>query len=192
MTAKTAEWYNKAFGTSDEYHGSYQDSRYLPLWTAIVSMLFPEERVLDIGCGPGQFAQMCVEHGHEYIGVDFSKVAIDMAIKLALERTLFIQRDVSLLQPLPFMVNYDLIGVVTFVEVLEHLDNDIEVLDYYAKDKPVILTVPDFMAEGHVRCFNNEGEIRDRYTNFMFTRIEKIGRIFVAQGQSRNHKLVPQ
>jgi SAM-dependent methyltransferase len=185
MKAKTSEWYDKVFAENDEYNRHYDQSRYFDLWTAIVHMLFPREKVLDIGCGPGQFAQMCVDHGHDYVGVDFSQVAIETAVGMEIPHAYFIHADVSKLGMLP--VDYDKIDVVTFVEVLEHIDNDIEVLGYYAQGKPVILTLPDFMAISHVRSFNDENEIRERYKNFLFTRIERVGHIFVVQGQSRNH-----
>src|ERR1700728_3980938 len=36
-------------------------------------------RILDMGCGPGMFAQVCAELGHDATGMDFSRRMIATA-----------------------------------------------------------------------------------------------------------------
>lgn len=45
-------------------------------------------RILDMGCGPGVFAQVCAELGHDVTGVDFSRRMILTAESLAADRGL--------------------------------------------------------------------------------------------------------
>ncbi|MGQ8335487.1 class I SAM-dependent methyltransferase [Sunxiuqinia sp. A32] len=47
--------------------------------------------ILDLGCGPGLYAEKFAEKGHKVTGVDFSKSSIDYAVCKAKERDLDIE-----------------------------------------------------------------------------------------------------
>ena len=47
----------------------------------IDEMIEPGSRILDLGCGPGLYAQGLAQKKHQVIGVDFSKNSIDYARK---------------------------------------------------------------------------------------------------------------
>ena len=65
----------------DKYLVSPRDSTYYHLWRAVLDKLKPRCSILDVGCGPGQFAKLCVEDGHLCVGIDFSQVAIEQGRK---------------------------------------------------------------------------------------------------------------
>lgn len=45
----------------------------------ISNHLHHHSRVLDLGCGPGLYAELLQEQGHEVTGIDFNKASIDYA-----------------------------------------------------------------------------------------------------------------
>lgn len=69
---------------------------------AVLSMLSPVEgkRVLDIGCGPGLYAEWLIEHGAQVVGLDISGEMVERARQRLGDRATFYQHDIS--QPLVF------------------------------------------------------------------------------------------
>jgi 2-polyprenyl-3-methyl-5-hydroxy-6-metoxy-1,4-benzoquinol methylase len=67
------------------------------LFTASQLLPPPPARVLDFGCGGGQFALMLARKGYEVVGIDFAKTAIKMARENAqaagLDNVRFFRRD---------------------------------------------------------------------------------------------------
>lgn len=58
------------------------------------------------------------------------------------------------------------------LEVLEHLDKDIEIILKIKRNTKVYFSVPNFNSEGHVRVFKNENDIVERYKDcFIFNDI---------------------
>ena len=51
----------------------------------------PEMKILDLGCGPGLYAELLAQKGHSIIGVDYSENSIQYATKRAKERQLNIE-----------------------------------------------------------------------------------------------------
>jgi SAM-dependent methyltransferase len=60
------------------------------IWRETLRRILPEGklRILDIGCGPGVFTQVCTELGHDVTGMDFSERMIATARSLAEDRGL--------------------------------------------------------------------------------------------------------
>ncbi len=81
ISVKNSSFYDDRFSKVDKYLVSPRDSPYYPLWRAVLDNLEPRCSILDVGCGPGQFAKLCVEEGHPYVGIDFSQVAIEQGGK---------------------------------------------------------------------------------------------------------------
>lgn len=69
---------------------------------AVLSLLPPIQgkQVLDIGCGPGLYADWLVEHGAQVVGFDISGKMVERARQRIGERGRFYQHDIS--QPLTF------------------------------------------------------------------------------------------
>lgn len=117
---------------------------------------------LDIGCGPGQLAALLRDKGLEsYLGFEFSSEHIeqarvacpefDFAVADAFETDLFETR------------NYD---AVICTEFLEHVDGDTDVLAKLSSGTHFFGSVPNFPGKGHVRHFEAEQEVENRYAPF--------------------------
>ena len=157
---KDSEYYDEKYSNSLEYNKRPEDCVYYNLWSTILKSISKTEKILDIGCGSGQFAELAIKKGYKYSrGVDFSKVSIDIAkINNKSNKGKFIVGDVT--NPDIYNVEYD---VVVICEVLEHIDNDIGVLKNIKSGKHIIATVPSYDSAGHVRFFNVAKEVCNRY-----------------------------
>jgi predicted TPR repeat methyltransferase len=160
--AASSAYYDAVFAESPKYAVSGQDSGYAPVWERVVAGLRAQgaKRILDLGCGPGQFAQYLSAAWPEvkYIGLDFSTVAVAKA-RQRCPQHLFEQRDLTVtnLDDLP---SFD---TVVCTEVLEHIENDREVLAALPEGSAIAASVPNFDAFGHIRFFRDEAEVRKRY-----------------------------
>ena len=156
-----AEVYDAAYdGSIEEYTQHFSQSRYLPVWLAIADRIKPGSRVLEIGCGPAQLATMLIERGviGAYVGFDFSPNAIELARK-NLPGYRFEIDDARTTQ-LVTEVEWDL-AICT--EVLEHIVDDLWVLERIPAGRQVLATVPDFDYESHVRFFKDVDAVHARY-----------------------------
>jgi len=179
---KGREYYNNAYINTDKYKYNYKESEYYFIWINILGLI-KKEKIFEGGCGTGQFAKMLIDNGKNYqLGIDFSKEAIRIA------------KDMNPGNEDKFEVR-DLLGKIEIdydlflcLEVLEHIDNDLEVLGKIKKDKKVILSVPNFINYAHVRKFKNKEEIITRYgklikiNNIEIYEFSGKSKIFVIQG----------
>jgi SAM-dependent methyltransferase len=158
-----AEYYDKRF-LSDEHWGEhYTQSCYYFIWTVCIDRLRRSNpvRILEIGCGPGQLAAAIHDANVacSYTGIDFSRIAIDLARKACPPHFDFriedaVESDV-----------YSTIGYDTLVttEFLEHINDDLGVLDKVRSGTRIIATVPNFPYVSHVRHFIDSNSVRQRY-----------------------------
>lgn len=164
-----ANYYDEAYGgTVAEYTVHYSESRYLPLWEAISTRIEQGARILEIGCGPAQLATLLFDHGlpGAYVGFDFSPAAIALA-RQNLPEQRFEVGDARTSQ-LVTGPDYD---VIICTEVLEHIVDDILVLERIPAGRQVLATVPNFDYESHVRFFHDVGEVQARYSH-LFSELE--------------------
>lgn len=112
------EWY--------AHDGRYADRNELPIlapnWNhkKIISFLAPlKGRVLDVGCGVGNFLAWAEARGWEAWGIDFDKDAIEAGKKTFGLQNLFVE-DIADFARMRGDKRFDL---VTFFDVLEHIDN---------------------------------------------------------------------
>lgn len=155
--------YKKSCDNKTEYSYDPDKCIYYNLWAKIIDFLTTEERVIDFGCGVGQFSKLAVKNRINYIlGIDFS----DFAISKAKEDNPDIQFMCKNLydEDIFLMKDFD---TAIFCEVLEHISDDIGVISKIPSGKRVIITLPTFNAESHVRYFLNTKEISDRYENIL-------------------------
>jgi len=163
---RSSEYYDKAF-KRDRWYEHYTKSEYYPLWTIIEDRISKVLSIiiLDIGCGPGQFASFLADKKYtNYIGLDFSKTAIEQAKRIC-PHFEFMIADIFETDILS-VKNYDL---VICTEVLEHVENDFEILKKIKKGTRFLGTVPNFPFPSHVRCFNDAVEVIARYKQFFVT-----------------------
>lgn len=154
-------------GAGGSYHKHYTQSINYSEWKEVMSFLYLLDRstkILEIGCGPGQFANMLFDYGFlNYIGFDYSTEGIALAKKSNPNHAeqFFVadgfQTDLMLEE-------YDL--VICF-EVLEHIQRDLELLQRIRSGTKMLLSVPNFDDPNHVRFFHSAEEVRARYQNVM-------------------------
>jgi len=149
-------WYDEAYKVSLEYKKEPEDSRYYPVWNKALSLI-NDERVVDFGCGSGQFGKLLLKNGKNFVGgIDFSVEAISIARRLN-PNGKFILCDLLGDVQIP---EYDLI---TCFEVLEHIVQDLGVVKKIDSGKRFIFSVPNYDYRSHVRKFNSEADIVERY-----------------------------
>ena len=163
-------WYNEAYAKSTEYRKEPEDSIYIEVWNKAISLI-KNERILDFGCGPGQFAKLLLKNGKRFVkGYDFSNEAIILAQRANPQhKRLFVVKDLLKIEKVPA---YDL--VICF-EVLEHITQDLEVIKKVGSGKRFIFSVPNYDYKSHVRKFETEDEIIQRYSKLLD--VEQIFRI---------------
>jgi len=157
-------YYDEKFVRRDHWRQHYTESRYYPLWAIIVDRIerIKPELILDVGCGSGQFANLLQDkHVEKYIGVDFSPARIEWARKICPEFRFEVE-DVFKSNIIE-ATNAD---CVVFLEFLEHIEKDIDVISKVREGAYVIASVPNFPATGHVRYFESVGEVITRYEPF--------------------------
>lgn len=161
---RSSEWYDHAFGRSQEYQAAYNYSRYYFLWAVMVDRVRREglKRVLEIGCGTGQLAAFLFDYGiTEYVGLDFSATAISYARRLAPAGRFIV--DDARHSNIYSEVEHD---VLICTEVLEHIADDVAVVSRFQPRKRCIFSVPNFGHESHVRFFSDSASVSDRYGPF--------------------------
>lgn len=152
--------------TKSNYHGLYK---------FVKDLINKEEKILEIGCGTGQFADMLIKDNFNYIlGIDFSNQGIDMC-KERCKKDCFLCNNIY-----DFCFNTIDFDVAISLEVFEHLEKDVDVINKLPKDKRLIFSVPTYDDIAHVRFFNNENEIINRF-EFLFCKfnVHKLGKIFI-------------
>jgi len=175
---RTAEYYDDVFERQEAYRCPPEESHYYPLWLAVLSLIKDPVRILDVGCGPGQFAALCAGEGHEYVGLDWSQVAIEIGREGPGEFHLVdLQQDRT-----HFKDDYD---VATFIEFLEHVPDDLEILADVPQGRTVILTVPDYPGAEHFRFFSDLDQVTHRYQSLI-----TVAARMILSGKSRQGRSV--
>ena len=160
---KPATWYNKHYKQSEEYRKEPEEIFYYPMWKHAISWI-GSENIIDLGCGPGQFANLLFKENKNLISaVDFSSQAIDMA-KKANPGHEEVFKVGNILLPAIFNVDYR--TAVSF-EVLEHINNDIGVIRYLKRGTKFIFSVPNYDYTSHVRFFKHKTKILERYSPYL-------------------------
>lgn len=161
---KDAAWYDASFEDRAHWKRHYSESAYYFLWTVISDRICSQEppRVLEIGCGSGQLAELLHDRGMSgYCGLDFSPKRIAHARKRC-PSCRFEVADVfesDLLET----ANYD---VVLATEFLEHVEADLAVISRIRRGARFLGTVPNFPYTSHVRHFQNAADVAERYEKF--------------------------
>jgi SAM-dependent methyltransferase len=179
-------YYDAIYAQSEKYQADPEHSVYLPVWGKVVAILKQEgvQRVLDIGCGPGQFAEYLLKQIPDihYQGVDFSQTAIETA-RLRCPTAQFYVKDLMQEEALKeFKAD-----AFVMLEVLEHIEKDLELIARIPIGQKVIFSVPNMDSFGHVRFFVDCAAISNRYDDcFDAINIETV----ILSGRSKIHLAV--
>lgn len=68
-----------------EYHILWNNSQRSEVWSEIDPLFHPGDRILDLGCGPGDDALHFAERGVEVLGIDDSWKMIEIAMERGVE-----------------------------------------------------------------------------------------------------------
>jgi 2-polyprenyl-3-methyl-5-hydroxy-6-metoxy-1,4-benzoquinol methylase len=164
VTEHPADWFDGGYEGNEQYYRHYTRSQYYPSWTVFADRIFREgvQSLLDVGCGPGQFGAFMRDRGlASYCGFDFSEVAIRQACKVCPEFE-FVIADVYTTD-LFDKYAYD---TVICMEVLEHIERDLDVLKRIRPGTRFFGSVPNFDTPSHVRFFDSPEEVVNRYGTF--------------------------
>src|SRR5262245_44780668 len=160
-----ANWYDANYRVSANYAAPYWESEYLFLWSVLADRIRSAKarRVLDIGCGSGQFASCLfgLIPLDAYTGLDFSAQAVAMAARACPQGTLVVGDATT--TKVHDEVAHD---ILTCTEVLEHVPADHLVIERFKPGTRCLCTVPNFPHETHVRHFTSVEQVAERYGRF--------------------------
>jgi len=174
-----SEYYDEAFITRPAYsllvdadHSAHSD-----LYSFVIKLINNNDRILELGCGTGQFAEKIIKNGFHYIlGIDFSIEGIKLCKKRC-PFSSFICKDL-------YEEDFSNIDYTTALslETMEHMTNDIVVLSKIENGKRVIISVPSFDDAAHVRWFNSPEDVGRHYGDvFTEIKIYTVNRYFVIE-----------
>ena len=148
-------FYDQLFSSEPTRLGIILNRRIAMAHWAKISSFVPENpRVVEIGPGRGEFADICMEKGMSYTGVDASPMVCDRIR----EKGGKVIQDV--VPPLP--VESESAEVVYASSVIEHMPNHVRALELLTEmarvatpDGVVVVSAPDVLAAG-VHFWNSE------------------------------------
>ena len=162
---KGADFYDFVYsqgGANGEYLKRYDTSVYYPVWLKVLEIVtrLNNPSVLDVGCGPGQFASMLFDNGIlKYKGFDFSCEAVSLAQAVSPKMKHAFYCD-DAFNSVAYKGDVD---VAIILEVLEHVHDGLGLLSNIAAGTKVIMSVPNFDSCSHVRSFKSIDEAKNRY-----------------------------
>lgn len=136
---------------------------YYPNWKIAHDYIIKNKikEIVDLGCGPGHFSSLFNGSNVKINAYDFSSEAI----KQAKERN---KNNPNAVFHVKDLKNKKLNGnFFTAFEFLEHIEWDLEIINNIDVGSELIFSVPSYNAKGHVRFFNNEKEVEDRYSSLL-------------------------
>lgn len=114
--------------------------------------LSDEGGIIELGCANGNFAELLFKNKMmNYCGIDIRKDMIDEAKKKLPKMEFFccdIINNLFLLKEAKTFVSF---------QCLEHIENDLDILQALNPGTAVIISVPNSPYKGHVRWFELEG-----------------------------------
>lgn len=168
---------NPGYGAYDR---PYWDSHYYPLYKAVFEEVVriggQSQKVLEVGCGSGSFAHLLFDKSKLiYHGFDFSEVAVRKAgARTGRPEQFSVARADD---NAPMQRPYD---TIVCLEVLEHIENDLQVVEGWKPGCACVCSVPNFDQPDHVRFFRHEDEVRERYQGLLeLEHIQRVPRALV-------------
>jgi SAM-dependent methyltransferase len=144
------------------------EHRYEDLYLSACNMLINnnvslDETIIDMGCGIGSFAKHLRDFGFQkYVGIDFSERAITRA-KERFPNYRFVFGNLVTDKISRKIIKKG--NVFVCFEVLEHIENDKEIIKGIPENSLFIFSVPNISGHGHVRWFENQNKVEERYSD---------------------------
>jgi SAM-dependent methyltransferase len=144
------------------------------MYEHIARMIPRRAPVVDLGCGNGYLAMALSKtlYEGEYIGYDFSPVAVEQARAALIDNQLNLFGTVTpqyqfevqdLREWTPLVTKKTHTTVFTCFEVLEHVDEDCDIVRRVPARSRFIFSVPNYWSDSHVRTYDTVGAAYDRY-----------------------------
>jgi 2-polyprenyl-3-methyl-5-hydroxy-6-metoxy-1,4-benzoquinol methylase len=169
----TADIYDRQFSEDEQSRCHYLDSIWFSLYREVCRQLEParHHQILEVGCGTGALAHCILENVDiPYRGFDFSSVAVQQAQRRTKRDDCFFVGDARAAKSYEWP--YD---TIVCLEVLEHIERDLDVVAHWRSSCECICSVPNFSYQTHVRWFQNEQEIVSRYGHLIsFRNIRRV------------------
>ncbi len=145
-----------------------ESSPWATMYDEVARMIDRNEEIVDLGCGTGRFVELLYRRGHyaRVTGVDWSAAALGAASRYVRSKpheapeTEWLETALEDWQPEPLRAGNT---VYTCTEVLEHLEDDRALVAKIPPGHRLLLTVPNFDSESHLRVFRSVGEVWKRY-----------------------------
>jgi len=197
-----SNYYNSLYANSSKYRKSWnQISPRKKLWSAAASFV-KTPGVVDLGSGAGQFAECLFETtGIQYYkGLDFSEKAVRMSRERLVDKRIdeylgsgddkrweFNVVDLNALAGFHSQAFFRFgdadVWTFTILEVLEHVEKDLEILSLVPEGSPVVISVPSFDDEAHCRHFTSKESVVFRYSPYIqIKQIRTPWKWYVVQG----------
>lgn len=143
-----------------------EESPWLPIYKEIVGWVPSNRDVIDLGCGTGRFAELLMRSSFtsQYWGVDFSAAAIEEARSyVSSPRAHFEVHDLRLWHTTEDWAS----STFVCMEVLEHLTDDLRVVEKIPHGARFCFSVPNYLSASHVRCFVSLLDVFARYGHLL-------------------------
>ena len=111
------------------------------------------------------FAKLLFKKGYtNYMGFDFAQKRVNIAKEFVPTFKFFRRNayDTKYLKPIYKRYEYFII-----LEVLEHLENDLDVISMIPNGRKIIFSVPNYLSSSHVRAFHNQRMIKNRFKDLV-------------------------
>lgn len=161
-------------------------SPWKPIYDEAARWIPSSAPVVDLGCGTGRFIARLLRTSHtgHITGVDFSPAAIAEARSYLARET----GDEWSSDPVDAVTVYQRVTlkvadlrdwqpdagssrtVFVCVEVLEHLEDDLDLVHRIPAGVQFVFSVPSYMSASHVRCFPTLRAVFERYGHLLAIR----------------------
>lgn len=120
--------------------------------------------IADLGCGTGRLAKLLYSQGHQrYWGIDFSQERIHEARRYVPDLSF----DVGDVFDSGVQRQFPEFGAFVALELLEHIDDDLPLLEALPPHATVLFSVPSYDSAGHVRVFPSADDAARRYEGLL-------------------------
>lgn len=184
---KTSDFWDDQYFNSLTYREEHHFTQYTNCWDDLLSYIYNNNIIIDLGCGSGSFAQYLNEKGYtkQYFGYDYSKKAISLANARGLPQIFrFANEEIT-----PEFVANITKGaedrgntVVIAISFLNHQKDDKAILGAISPKLPIVATLMMNLGESHLRYFKSVEKAKKYYGDF-FDDIRPCGKFLLARRQ---------